>query len=244
MEDREIVALYWQRDQGAIQHTQEKYHPYLMKIARGILGSEEDSQESVNDTYFKAWNAMPPHRPTVLATFLGKITRQVSIDLWRRRNSQKRQGSEYALCLDELAQCTTPDPQEEVDAQRLAHPIQTPVNTALPKFSTQQTISLETILPLMGMEAPFHGETADFSALGTCGEADLYINRVLHKSFIHVREQGTRAGAVTSVEMNAGSSVPSSPPKEVILDRPFVYLLVDCQENTPLFLGAMMDPTG
>lgn len=73
MEDREIVALYWQRDQGAIQHTQEKYHPYLMKIARGILGSEEDSQESVNDTYFKAWNAMPPHRPTVLATFLGKI---------------------------------------------------------------------------------------------------------------------------------------------------------------------------
>lgn len=118
------------------------------------------------------------------------------------------------------------------------------MNTALPKFSTQQTISLETILPLMGMEPPFHGETADFSALGTCGEADLYINRILHKSFIHVSEQGTRAGAVTSVEMNAGSSAPSSPPKEVILDRPFVYLLVNCRENTPLFLGAMMDPTG
>lgn len=123
MKDRDIVALYWQRDQGAIRHTQEKYHPYLMKIARGILGSEEDSQESVNDTYFKAWNAMPPHRPTVLSTFLGKITRQVSIDLWRRRNSWKRQGTEYALCLDELTQCTVSDPQEEVDAQLLAQTI-------------------------------------------------------------------------------------------------------------------------
>lgn len=123
MKDRDIVALYWQRDQGAIRHTQEKYHPYLMKIARGILGSEEDSQESVNDTYFKAWNAMPPHRPTVLSTFLGKITRQVSIDLWRRRNSWKRQGTEYALCLDELTQCTVSDPQEEVDAQLLAQAI-------------------------------------------------------------------------------------------------------------------------
>lgn len=125
----------------------------------------------------------------------------------------------------------------------LAHPIQTPVNTALPKFSTQQTIPLETILPLMGMEAPFHVETADFSTLGTCGEANLYINRVLHKTFISVNKRGTRAGAATSVEMNAGGSLPSSPPKKVILDRPFVYLLVDCRENIPLFLGTMMDPT-
>jgi len=136
MEDREIVALYWQRDQRAIQHTQEKYHPYLMKIARSILGCEEDSQESVNDTYFKAWNAMPPHRPTVLATFLGKITRQVSIDLWRRRNSWKRQGTEYALCLDELAQCAVPGPQEEVDAQLLAQAINRFVSQLSPQART------------------------------------------------------------------------------------------------------------
>lgn len=128
-------------------------------------------------------------------------------------------------------------------SQLLAHPIETPVNTALPKFSTQQTIQLENILPLMGMEAPFHGETADFSALGTCGDVNLYINRVLHKTYINVSERGTQAGAATAVEMNAGGSMPSTPPKEVILDRPFVYLLVDCRENVPLFLGTMMDPT-
>ena len=72
MEDREIVALYWSRSETAIDETRLKYEPYLMKIA--ILKDSEDCRECVNDTYLRAWNSIPPHRPAVLSTYLGKIT--------------------------------------------------------------------------------------------------------------------------------------------------------------------------
>ena len=93
MQDERIVELYWQRDESAIQETEQKYGSYLTKIAYNILSDLEDSKESVNDTYMKAWNSMPPHKPNILSTYLGKITRQVSIDILRKRNSLKRQAS-------------------------------------------------------------------------------------------------------------------------------------------------------
>ena len=105
MEDSEIVDLYWDRDEAAISHTQEKYDRYLTKIAWNILANAEDSRESVNDTYLAAWNSMPPHRPGVLSTYLGKITRRISIDCFRGRNRDKRRGSQYALSLEELGEC-------------------------------------------------------------------------------------------------------------------------------------------
>ena len=76
MEDRQIIDLYWSRSEEAISQTDKKYGPYCYKIAYNILGSKEDSEESVYDTYMDAWNAMPPNRPTHLACFLGKITRR------------------------------------------------------------------------------------------------------------------------------------------------------------------------
>lgn len=113
MKDSEIVDLYWDRDQNAIQQTQQKYGAYLSKIAYNILSDFEDSKECVNDTYLKAWNSMPVHRPDVLSAYLGKITRQSAIDLFRKKNSTKRYASEYALSLDELGDSftdgTTPD---------------------------------------------------------------------------------------------------------------------------------------
>lgn len=105
MQDEAIVTLYWQRDETAIQHTQDKYGRYLTKIAYNILADLEDSMESVNDTYLHAWNSMPPHRPSVLSTYLAKIARRVSIDIFRRHNRQKRQASQYALSLAELGDC-------------------------------------------------------------------------------------------------------------------------------------------
>ncbi len=78
MQDNKIVALYWQRDENAIRETEQKYGRYLSKIAHNILSDVEDGREAVNDTYLKAWNSMPPHKPGVLATYLGKITRQPS----------------------------------------------------------------------------------------------------------------------------------------------------------------------
>ena len=107
MEDSEIVDLYWDRDESAIAHTQEKYDRYLTKIAWNILANAEDSRESVNDTYLAAWNSMPPHRPGVLSTYLGKITRRISIDCFRGRNRDKRRDSQYALSLEELGECVS-----------------------------------------------------------------------------------------------------------------------------------------
>lgn len=105
MEDSRIVSLYWDRDETAIEQTDRKYGRYLTKIAYNILADREDSKESVNDTYLAAWDSMPPHRPDVLSTYLGKLTRRISIDLFRRKTSQKRGGGEYALSLQELEDC-------------------------------------------------------------------------------------------------------------------------------------------
>lgn len=125
MQDETIVALYWQRDESAIRETQDKYGRYLTKIAYNILSDLEDSMESVNDTYLHAWNSMPPHRPSVLSTYLAKITRRVSIDIFRRHNRQKRQASQYALSLTELADCisTGNTTEETADNKLLAKTI-------------------------------------------------------------------------------------------------------------------------
>ena len=92
MEDNSIVELFWQRDEGAISETALKYGKYLNSISYQILMNAEDAEECVNDTYNDAWQSMPPHRPVVLSTFLGKITRRISIDKWRMLNAKKRGG--------------------------------------------------------------------------------------------------------------------------------------------------------
>lgn len=95
MEDSKIIELYWLRDESAIHATSQKYGAYLFKIAYNILADSQDSEESVNDTYLKAWNSMPPHRPDLLAAFLGKITRELSIDRLRWHTRQKRAASRH-----------------------------------------------------------------------------------------------------------------------------------------------------
>ena len=107
MDDEKIVSLYWQRKETAIRETEEKYDRYLYKIAYNVLSNREDSRESVNDTYLAAWNSMPPHRPSVLSTYLAKLTRRISIDCFRRRTRAKRQSSEYAISLEELGDCVS-----------------------------------------------------------------------------------------------------------------------------------------
>ena len=121
MNDDAIVALYWQRDESAITVTQEKYNAYLMKIARNILNDTEDSEESVNDTYLAAWNSMPPQKPVVLSTYLGKITRRISISMFRKRNADKRRGGEFALSLDEMEEVLGDhmEPEKEIEAKLL-----------------------------------------------------------------------------------------------------------------------------
>jgi len=104
MEDQAIVALYWERDERAIQESEQKYGPYCWTIAWNILSSREDAEECVSDTWHNAWNTMPPQRPHSLAAFLGRIVRNLSISRWRREHAQKRYGGMEAL-LSELEDC-------------------------------------------------------------------------------------------------------------------------------------------
>lgn len=141
MEDAKIVALYWSRDEQAIEETAVKYGRYCYSIAYNVLECPEDAEESVNDTYAAAWKAMPPHRPAVLSTFLGKITRRISIDKWRRRNSEKRGGGEVPLVLEELKDCIAPggDAQAKLEGRLLAEAIDTFVGKLPP---TEQQVFL------------------------------------------------------------------------------------------------------
>ncbi len=118
MDDQSIVELYWSRSENAISETDIKYGRYLNSISYNILTNHEDAQECVNDTYHNAWNTMPPDRPSVLLTFLGKITRRLSIDRWRRLNAEKRGGGELTLALDELEDCVSGSGNVENEIER------------------------------------------------------------------------------------------------------------------------------
>lgn len=105
MKDAEIVSLFWQRKGRALEVTAEQYGNYCMQIARRILGNDLDAEECVNDTYRAAWDSIPPNRPENLRTYLGKLTRRISMKRWRSMDAQKRGGGEMVLSLEELAEC-------------------------------------------------------------------------------------------------------------------------------------------
>ena len=104
MDDERIVDLYWARSEKAISETNAKYGSYCRTVAFNILADAQDAEECLNDTYMKAWNSMPDHRPSRLAPYLGKLTRWLSLSRLRQENSLKRGGGELPLALDELAE--------------------------------------------------------------------------------------------------------------------------------------------
>ena len=105
MDDKQILDLYWERSEAAISETSKKYEKYCRYIAFNILHNDEDSEECVNDTYLRAWNSIPPNRPSVLKTFLGKITRNLSLDRYELLNAKKRNGGQMPLIFDEIQEC-------------------------------------------------------------------------------------------------------------------------------------------
>ncbi len=128
----------------------------------------------------------------------------------------------------------------------LNNPQDLTVFASIPKFETEYGIEMSEVLQEMGMTDAFDWQVADFSGLGTYNVdgMNICINRVLHKTFISVSEQGTRAGAATAVEMVAEGAMEIVEFKEVVLDRPFVYMLIDCETNLPFFFGTMMNVNG
>ena len=105
MEDSRIIALYMERSEQAISETSGKYGKYCYAIAYGILRDVAASEECVNDTYLRAWNSIPPKCPNRLQTFLGKITRNLSLHQWEKQRAEKRGAGQVPLALDELAEC-------------------------------------------------------------------------------------------------------------------------------------------
>ena len=130
--------------------------------------------------------------------------------------------------------------------QMLAAPEEIQVFTSIPKFESEYDIEMSEVLQEMGMSDAFDWRVADFSRLGTYNVdgMNICISRVLHKTFISVAEQGTKAGAATAVEMVAEGAAEIQEYREVVLDRPFVYMLIDCETNLPFFIGTMMDVNG
>ena len=135
MEGSEIITLYWQRDQTAIQETQNSYGRYLTKIACNILSNREDGDEIVNDTCLKAWNSIPPNRPDSLSAYLGKVTRRLAIDALRTRGREKRMASAYAVSLSELEECVPGGVgvEEHLELSLLAQAINTYLHTLKPQ---------------------------------------------------------------------------------------------------------------
>lgn len=105
MEDTEIIALYFARDQRAVAETSLRYGGFLLRLAGNILRIPADAEECVNDTYLHAWNAIPPERPAVFQSWLGRIARNLSLDRWKRSQAQKRGGREPEILLGELEDC-------------------------------------------------------------------------------------------------------------------------------------------
>lgn len=125
MEDSKIVEMYFNRDEEAIPETRKKYEKYCYSISYNILNNREDVQECLNDTYLHAWNSIPPNKPSILSTYLGKIIRRLSIDRYRKDKAYKRGGSEYTISLDELEECVSNNAttKDIIDEQSLVETI-------------------------------------------------------------------------------------------------------------------------
>ena len=121
MDDAKIVQLYWDRNEQAISATADKYGNYCAAIAKNILGNSQDTEECVNDTYLNAWNSMPPHRPNILATFLGKITRNLALNKYKHNTADKRGNGQAPLVLDETAEFVsgTDNVEQEINRKEL-----------------------------------------------------------------------------------------------------------------------------
>ena len=125
MEDNAILDLYFARDELAISETDRKYGGYCFRVANRILCTNEDSEETVSDTYWQAWNSIPPQRPAFLKLFLAKITRNLALNRLQKQSAAKRGGGEVDLALEELAGCIpgTEQIDDQLNAKELGRTI-------------------------------------------------------------------------------------------------------------------------
>ena len=183
MKDEAIVRLYWDRNEQAIRESASKYGEYCGFIARNILFNWTDTEECVNDTWFHAWNAMPPHRPSLLSTFLGKITRNLSFDLYRKMHRKKRGESQMDAVLDELEECVSG--KDDIERQWEMKELIAEINQFLQKLPEEK----RCMFVLRYWYVDSISEIAE-----RLGRSENYIsvslNRIRGKLHIHLTERG------------------------------------------------------
>lgn len=125
MEDVQIIALFFAREEDAIREAEAAYGAFCRAIAGRILPDPADAEEIVADTWLHAWNAIPPNRPERLGIYLGRITRNLALTQWRKNHAQSRGGGQVPLALEELSGCVSggKEPEAHWDAHELAEAI-------------------------------------------------------------------------------------------------------------------------
>ena len=132
MEDRQIIQLYNARSEEAISETKTKYGAYINTVAYNILRVHEDAEECEQDTYIRTWNSIPPHMPEVLRAYLGKLARNLALDMYRKAHAEKRGEGSVALCLDELGEIASGETQ--LEAGEIAEVINSYLEGLEPKY--------------------------------------------------------------------------------------------------------------
>lgn len=138
MEDNDIIQMFFDRDENAIKEMSIKYGNYCTSIAKNILKNNEDAEECVNDTYLKVWNVIPPSRPNMLKAFIGRITRNISFNLYKKMNTDKRGNLQIPIILDELSECVSDGitPYQEIEKKELLKAI----NSFLEKMPQEKRV--------------------------------------------------------------------------------------------------------
>ena len=120
MEEQAILTSLYNREESAITQMQQSYGSYCASIARNILEDPQDVEEILSDTWLRAWNSIPPAKPTHLKLYLARITRNLSFDRFRAQSREKRGSGETALALHELSECIGGgSPEEILEAEEL-----------------------------------------------------------------------------------------------------------------------------
>lgn len=183
IDDNKIIQLYLDRNENAIKATSEKYGKYCNSIAINILENKEDAEECVSDAYFKVWNSIPPSRPSVFRTFLGRITRNAAFDLYKKVNAEKRGKGYLAIVLDEFEEFVSGgcEPEQEYDKKECINAINSFLGTLSDEkcaFFVRRYWYVETITDI----AKRYGKSENY--------VSVTLNRIRKKLHDYLAERG------------------------------------------------------
>ena len=183
MEDRDIIEMYFARDERAISATSVKYGGYCGSIAMNILSSREDTEECLNDTWLRAWNSIPPHRPDILRVFLGKITRNLALDRYRYNHAAQR-SSALTNAFEEL-EPFLPNTYGHVEAEMDAAELREALNTFLRGCTAEASAFF--------LRRYWYGESIREIAEG-CNVSEAKVKASLFRTRARLKQELTRKG--------------------------------------------------